>query len=269
MTENRIRLERKNKIAIVFMDRPEKKNAFDEAMFEALERVTRGLKQDLPRAVVLTGAHDRSFCAGFDVNLENPMAADFLSAVNQKDTAMAGKIINRIRRAVDGFADLPVPLIAAVNGPAYGGGAELAVRCDLRVMDAGATLCFSEVRLGLMPDWGGGACLAQLVRHANATDLILTARVVKADEALGIGLVNRVSDTGRCLGEALALAEEIGQNGPKAVCHALAVLRQSRDLPLKKALDREAEAAATLIASGECIHGITAFMEKKAPQFPD
>ena len=269
MTENRIRLERKNKIALVFMDRPERKNAFDEAMFEALEKVTRELEQDLPRAVVLTGAHDPSFCAGFDVNLENPMTTDFLNAVNQKDTALAGEVITRMRRAVDGFADLPVPLIAAVNGLAYGGGAELAVRCDLRVMDAEATLCFSEVRLGLMPDWGGGACLARLVGHARAADLILTARVVKADEALGMGLVNRVSDKGRCLDEALALAEEIGRNGPKAVRHALAVLRQSRDLPLKKALDREAEEAAKLIASGECIHGITAFMEKKAPRFPD
>lgn len=269
MTENRIRLERKNKIAIVFMDRPEKRNAFDTAMFEALEKVTRELEQDLPRAVVLTGAHNRSFCAGFDVSLENPMASDFFSAVNQKDTALAGNIISRVRRAVDGFAGLPVPLIAAINGQAYGGGMELATRCDLRVMDADATLCFSEVRLGLMPDWGGGASLARLVGHARAADLILTARVVKADEALGMGLVNRVSDKGRCLDEALALAENIGQNGPKAVRHALAALRQSRDLSLKKAMDREAEEAATLIASGECIYGITAFMEKKAPRFPD
>jgi enoyl-CoA hydratase len=269
MTENRIRLERRDKIALVLMDRPEKKNAFDAAMFEALERVTRELEQDLPRAVVLTGAHGPSFCAGFDVALENPMTADFLKAVDKKDTALAGEVIRRMRRAVDGFAGLPVPLIAAINGLAYGGGAELAVRCDLRVMDAEARLCFSEVRLGLMPDWGGGACLAKLVGHARAAALILTAREITADEALGMGLINRVSDKGRCLKEALALAEDIGRNGPRAVRHALAVLRQSRDLPLKEALDREAEEAATLIASGECIHGITAFMERKAPRFPD
>ena len=269
MTDNRIRLERKNRIAIVFMDRPEKKNAFDAAMFEALEKVTRELEQDLPRAVVLTGADDRSFCAGFDINLENPMTEEFLDAVNKKDTALAGKLINRMRRAVDGFVNLPVPLIAAVNGSAYGGGVELATRCDLRVMDIGAELCFSEVRLGLMPDWGGGACLARLVGHAHAADLILTARVVKADEALRMGLINRVSDKGRCLDDAIKLAELIGQNGPTAIRHALAVLRQSRDLPLKEALGREAEAAADLIASGECIHGITAFMERKQPKFPD
>ena len=183
MTDNRIRLERKNKIAIIFMDRPEKKNAFDTAMFEALEKVTRELERDHPRAVVLTGADDQSFCAGFDINLENPMTEEFLDAVNKKDTALAGKLINRMRYSIDGFVNLPVPVIAAINGPAYGGGAELATRCDMRIIDMGAELCFSEVRLGLMPDWGGGACLARLVGPARASDLILTARVIKADEA--------------------------------------------------------------------------------------
>ena len=269
MTNNRIRLERKNKIAVVSMDRPEKNNAFDTSMFESLEKVTRELEQDFPRAVVLTGTGNQSFCAGFDVNLENPMTADFLDAVNKKDTALAGKLINRIRCVIDGFVNLPVPIIAAVNGMAYGGGVELATRCDLRVMDVGAALCFSEVRLGLMPDWGGGACLAGLVGHAHAADLILTARVVQSDEAFRMGLINRVSDKGNCLEDAMKLAEQISQNGPKAVRHALAVLRQSRNLSLKQALDKESEAAAKLIASGECIHGITAFMEKKAPQFPD
>ena len=269
MTDNRISLERKNKIAVVTMDRPEKNNAFDSSMFEALEQVTRELDRDHPRAVVLTGADDRAFCSGFDVNLENPMTTEFLDAVNKKDTALAGKLINRMRSAIDGFVGLPVPIIAAVNGLAYGGGMELATRCDLRVMDIGAELCFSEVQLGLMPDWGGGACLARLVGTAIATDLILTARVVNAEEAARIGLINRVSDRGRCLDDAMKLAEQISSNGPKAVSHALAVLRQSRDLPLKEALDKEAETAAKLIASGECIHGITAFMEKKTPQFPD
>ena len=263
MTENKIRLERKNKIAVVSMDRPEKNNAFDMSMFEALEQVTREVLQDRPRAVVLTGKGDRAFCAGFDVSLENPMTTEFLNAVNKKDTALAGKLINRMRHVIDGFVGLPVPIIAAVNGLAYGGGMELATRCDLRVMDIGAELCFSEVRLGLMPDWGGGACLARLVGGSHATDLILTARVITADEAFRIGLVNRVSDKGRCVDDAMTLAEQISRNGPKAIRHALAVLRQSRDLFLKDALAKEAETAAKLIASGECIHGITAFLEKK------
>lgn len=269
MTDSRIRLERKNKIGVVLMNRPEKKNAFDNAMFDALEKVTRELEQDLPRAIVLSGVDDRSFSSGFDINLENPMTEEFLDAVNKKDAALAGKLINRMRHVIDGFVSLPVPIIAAINGPAYGGGMELATRCDLRVMDMVTELCFSEVRLGLMPDWGGGACLARLAGTAHAADLILTARVVKADEAARMGLINRVSDKGRCLDDAMKLAEQISRNGPKAISHALDVLRQSRDLPLKDVLAKEAEAAADLIASGECIHGITAFMEKKAPRFPD
>lgn len=269
MTENRIRVERKNGVALVLMDRQEKNNAFDAAMFEALEAVTRELEQDLPRAVVLTGAGAKAFCAGFDVNPENPMTLAFLEAVNQKDAAAARKIIRRLRQAVDGFANLPVPLIAAVNGLAYGGGAELATRCDLRVMDSNAEICFSEVRLGLMPDWGGGVSLGRLIGPARSADLILTARVVKAEQAAALGWADRVSEKGRCLDEALSLAEQIGQNGPKAVRHALSILRQSRDLSFQAALDKEAESAAALIASGECIHGITAFLEKKKPLFPD
>jgi len=120
-----------------------------------------------------------------------------------------------------------------------------------------------------VPDWGGGPYLTKLVRSAVASDLILTARTVNAEEALRIGLVNRVSEVGRSVHDAFSLAEQIAQNGPKAVRHALAVIRQSRDLPLGKALELEAETAAELIVSGECMHGITAFMEKKKPEFPD
>ena len=178
-------------------------------------------------------------------------------------------MIQRIRNAVDAFIELPVPIIAAINGLAYGGGAELATRCDLRVMDPSSLICFSEVRLGLMPDWGGTPCLTELVGSAVASDLILTARTVNADEALKIGLANRVSDKGRSAEQALNLAGQIAENGPRAVRHALSVIRESRDLPLQKALELEAQTAAKLIATGEFMHGVTAFMEKKPPRFPD
>ena len=144
----------------------------------------------------------------------------------------------------------------------------MATRCDLRVMDPKAQLCFSEVRLGLMPDWGGGPYLTRLVGSAVASDLILTARKVGAEEALRLALVNRVSDAGKTLDAAKEMAEQIAQNGPKAVRHALAVIRQSRDLSLERALELEAESAVELIASGECIHGVAAFMEKRKPRFP-
>ncbi|MBU0973474.1 MAG: enoyl-CoA hydratase/isomerase family protein [Proteobacteria bacterium] len=262
-----IQVERKNKIALVTLNRPGKKNAFDESMFRGLESVTEELRQNLPRAIVITGAGDAAFCTGFDVNPENPLVTQFLEVLDSKDLALAGRLVSRIRNAVDNFVSLPVPIIAAINGLAYGGGMELATRCDLRVMDKAAFLCFSEVRLGLMPDWGGGVYLTRLVGTGAASDLILTARRVGAGEALKIGLVNRVSEQGQSVSEATDLAEQIAQNGPRAVRHALAVIRQTPGLPLEKALELEAETAARLIVSGECLQGVTAFMEKRAPEF--
>lgn len=264
-----IHMEKNGKIALVIINRPEKKNAFDAAMFDDLEKTAQDLEKDLPRAVVITGKDPEAFSAGFDVSLDNPMTRDFLEAVNAKDKSLAQKVINRLRRAVDRFVNLPVPLIAAINGLAYGGGAELAVRCDLRVIDIKAEICFSEVRLGLMPDWGGGPALAGLIGTSRASDLILTARTLTAKAAFEIGLVNHVSEHGACLDHAMDIARQISQNGPNAVRHTLDLLRQTRDLPLSQALAKEAEAASDLIVSGECLHGITALMEKRQPEFPD
>jgi enoyl-CoA hydratase len=267
--ESKVSVEIKNKIALVTMNRVSKRNAFDESMYSELEKVTNELKQKLPRVIIITGAGEEAFSAGFDVNPENPLVKDVMEVFETNDIEPARKLVHRIREAVDGFISLPVPIIAAINGLAYGGGMELATRCDMRVMDKRAELCFSEVRLGLMPDWGGGPCLTKLVGSAVASDLILTARIIDADEALKIGLVNRVCTEGESVSEALNVAEKIAQNGPKAVRSALSVIRQSRGLPMENALELEAEKAAELIASGECMHGIMAFMEKKTPQFPD
>ena len=267
--DGKIQVERKNKIALVTMNRTSRQNAFDESMFSALENATDELRKDLPRAVIITGAGEEAFSAGFDVNPDNSLVADFIEVLNNLDIELARSLLKRIRKAVDEFISLPVPIIAAINGLAYGGGMELATRCDLRVMDQTAQLCFSEVRLGLMPDWGGSTYLTKLVGSAIASDLILTARTVNADQALKMGLVNRVSDQGQSVNEAVNLAEQIAHNGPKAVRSALVVIRQSQGLALEKALELEAETAAKLIVSGECMHGITAFMGKKTPEFPD
>jgi enoyl-CoA hydratase len=269
MPQGTIRIERIGKIAVVTIDRPGRRNAFDESMFAALEDATCRLKENLPRAAIITGAGNKTFSAGFDVNPDNPMVSSLIASVEKKDPQPAEKIILKVRQAVDAFVSLPVPIIAALNGLAYGGGAEFATRCDLRVMDPDAMICFSEVKLGLMPDWGGGATLARLVGHAVAADLILTARKVSADEAMRIGLTNRVSKPGKALEESVALAEAIAKNGPRAVAHSLALIRQSLSLPLDKALNLEAAKAVSLIASGEYFYGVAAFLEKKEPDFPD
>ncbi len=268
MTEQRIMLEYKNRVAVVTLNRPQRQNAFDRAMFMELEGIVRQLKESPPRAVVITGV-EKAFCAGFDVNPDNPWVAELIAAVETAAAEPAEGLIRDLRAVSDELASLPVPLIAALNGLAYGGGAELAVRCDLRVMDPDAVICFSEVRLGLMPDWGGGATLAHLIGASRAADLVLTARKVWADEAMALGLVNRVSGPGKCLEEAMEVAEAISRNGPRAVRSALSVIRESRNMTLQQNLALEADLAVKLIVSGECFHGVAAFLEKREPDFPD
>lgn len=262
-------LERKGYVAVMTFDRPERLNAFDEVMWESFERALAELKKNLPRVVVVTGAGTKSFSAGFDINPENPQVANLIEAVMNRDRAPVDILINRVRKAVDELVLLPVPVIAALNGDAYGGGAEIAVRCDLRVMDPGAVISFSEVKLGLMPDHGGAVGLTRLVGPGKAADLILTARKITADEALKLGIVNRLSAPGNALDEALTLANGIADMGPRAVRHALEVIRRTPDISQREALDLETEKAVTLIASGECYHGILAFLEKRKPEFPD
>jgi len=197
------------------------------------------------------------------------MVAEMARAMERREKEPIARAIRTVRAAVDHLVALPVPIIAAINGKAFGGGAELAVRCDLRVMDPAAQICFSEVRLGLMPDWGGGATLAHLIGPAAAADLILTARRVGADEALQMGLVNRVSAPGKAVDEAVEMAETIMRNGPRAVRSALTVIRAGRNLSLEATLDLEQRMAVDLIASGECLHGIGAFLTGETPDFPD
>jgi enoyl-CoA hydratase/carnithine racemase len=269
MHRETVHLERTGHVATLVLDRPNRRNAFNETMWAALERALDDLEARPPRVVVVTGAGDASFCAGMDVNPDNPQIAGIIEALEKKDSGPINALILRIRTAVDRLAALPVPVVAALNGDAYGGGAELACRCDMRVMDPGAVIRFSEVRLGLMPDWGGGVALTRLIGTSGAADLILTARPVPAAEAFDLGLINRVSEPGAALNEALALAGTMAANGPHAVRHALALIRGTPDLACEKALGMETEQAVALIATGECVHGIGAFLEKKPPVFPD
>jgi enoyl-CoA hydratase/carnithine racemase len=239
-------------------------------MFTRMDAVARELaEKPLPRAVIVTGDGSDAFCSGFDVNPDNPMVAEMARALEKGDPQPIETAIADIRKAVDRIVALPVPVIAAINGKAFGGGAELAVRCDLRVMDPAAVICFSEARLGLMPDWGGGATLTHLIGSAAAADLILTARRVGAREALQLGLVNRVSAPGKAVDEAVELAEAIMGNGPRAVQSALKVIRAGRNLSLEATLELERKTAVDLIASGECLQGIGAFLNGKTPDFPD
>lgn len=268
MNDYGVRLERMGNIAVITLDRPDKQNSMDEHMWICFKEVITNLQQRLPRAVVITGAGEKAFCAGFDVSLKNPMVNLLAKALETHERAPVESLIDLVR-TTDSLVFLPVPVIAAINGLAYGGGAEIACRCDLRVMDPDAVISFSEVKLGLMPDHGGVAGLTRLVGPAKAADLILTARKMGAQEALALGFVNRVSEPGKALDEALELAQVIADNGPEAVRHALKVIRKTPDLSYMDALQMESQEAIDLILTGECVHGISAFLESRKPEFPD
>jgi len=269
MTAANVHLEHRDHIAIVTLDRPDRQNTMNAAMWTALEETVIVLEQTLPYVVVITGVGDAAFCAGMDVNPDNPQIEDVMDGVFNNKRQPVENLISRLRDVVDRLVSLPVPIIAAINGNAYGGGAELATRCDLRVMDPHAKISFSEVRLGLMPDWGGGVALTRLVGPGLAGELILTGRSVGAERAFQIGLANRISAPGNARAEALLMARGIAGNGPRAVCSALEVIRKTPDLSYAQALDLEYEKAVDLITTGECVHGITAFMSRKKPEFPE
>ncbi len=268
MSKAQVKLERKNHVAVITLDRPDRKNTMNMKMWEGLVHALDDIEKDMPCGVVITGTGEEAFCTGMDVNPDNPQIKAVMDAVFSHDRKPVERLIRFLREILDRLVALPVPVIAAINGMAYGGGAELAVRCDLRVMDPDAVICFSEVRLGLMPDWGGGVALTRLAGPSTAADLILTGRKVTADEAMKLGIVNRVCKKKGAKEAAVKLAEAIGENGPNAVRSALEVIRKTCDLSNEDALSLEFEKAVCLITSGECIHGITAFLSKKKPQFP-
>ena len=168
MPSSQVRLERREKVAILTLDRPERHNALNEAMWTSLEKALDEIEANPPRVVVLTGAGKTAFCAGMDVNPDNPQIARLVEALRDGDREPAEAFLQGLRQTVDRLIALPVPIIAAINGKAYGGGAEIASRCDLRVADPEAILCFSEVRLGLMPDMGGGPALTHLIGPGRA-----------------------------------------------------------------------------------------------------
>jgi len=173
--------------------------------------------------------------------------------------------LGQLKGTLNALAALPVPTIAALNGVAYSGGAEISLCCDLRVMDASATICLQETRLGMMPDISGTVRLIQLVGRARALDLIYTARAVDSDEALALGLVNRIAPAGTCLQAALELAGDIAGNGPAALAGVKQVALHMD--ALEQALAVEMDQAVSTILSGQPAEGIGAWMERRPPKF--
>jgi enoyl-CoA hydratase len=260
MTElTHLLLERDGPVAILSVNRPDKLNALSPEVLAELDRALDELEapSETPLSVlVLTGAGERAFVAGADVAAMRSMSVAEAEAFSE-----AGhRVARRLERA-------PYAVIAAVNGYALGGGCELALCADFIVCSTRAKFGQPELKLGLIPGFGGTQRLSRRVGIAWARWLIFTGETIDAEHAREIGLVNEVVEPSRLLERARALSRSIADKAPLAIAAAKRVLRQGQDAELDAACKLETAAFAALFASDDGREGMAAFVEKRAPEF--
>lgn len=252
-----VTFELRDSIALLRLDRPEKLNALAGEMLSEIGATFERIKSEgNVRAVILTGAGDRSFSAGTDIGE--------LTGINAEE---ALRVSGRGQEVCDLVESCNVPVIAAVNGIAAGGGCELALACHLRIASANASFSLPEVRLGVIPAYGGTQRLSRVVGNASALEMMLTGAPVSAEEALRIKLVNRVVEPSQLLPEAFALAREIATLAPLAIRACLEAVTRGQTLPLAEGLALEAELFSRLFNTEDAREGTLAFLEKRAPVF--
>jgi enoyl-CoA hydratase len=244
------------RVATLTINRPEKRNALSAAVRRDLIAALDELRhEDEVRVIVFTGAGDRAFIAGADI-------AEFAER-----TPLEQRLVMEGRRVFDEIAAYPKPTIAMVNGFALGGGCELAMACDFRVAGRSARFGQPEIRLGLIPGGGGTQRLPRLVGAGRALRMILTGEIIDAEEAHRIGLADVLVDDAALLETTLELARGIALHSPVAMRLAKAAVAAAWEAPLGAALAFERELFITAFASDDRREGITAFMEKRPPEF--
>ena len=237
-------------IALVTIDRQDALNALNvETLTELRDRLLELAADDAARVVVLTGAGEKAFVAGADIK--------YMGSLAPEEAKGWGALGHEAARLLE---EMPKPTIAAINGFALGGGCELALGCDLRYASSRARLGQPEIDLGIVPGWGGTQRLARVCGLGVAKELVLTGRMVDAEEALRIGLVNAIADP--VLDHALDVARKLAEKSPVALRVAKRLLNLSPG-----ALEREAEEFGDLFASEDAKEGLAAFAEKRAPKF--
>jgi enoyl-CoA hydratase len=250
-------LERRDLVALVTVSRPEKLNALNRATLGEIDHVFAALAADpTVRAIVITGAGEKSFVAGADIGELSVL--DTRGA--EEASAYGSAIFRRIEKS-------RAPVIAAVNGFALGGGCELAIACHLRLASENAKFGLPEVGLGIIPGYGGTQRLPRLVGFGIAAELIATGRMVEAEEALRIGLVNRVLPLAGLVDEAVKLGARIAQNAPLAVAAALEAARIGLETDLDTGLRLESSLFGMLGSTKDMHAGLSAFVEKKKIEF--
>lgn len=245
---------RENGFAIVQLNRPEKLNALSREMLKQLrDTFTELAAVDDLRVVILTATGEKAFCVGTDIG--------------ELAEGDAAEIAQRGLSVCESIDRSPVPVVAAVNGIAAGGGCELALACHLRIAASTAEFSLPETKLGLIPGYGGTQRLAREIGAGAAVEMMLTGRSLNAADALRLGLVNKVVEPKDLLTEAKALAAEICELAPLAVRACLRAVVEGQELPLKEGLALETKLFAELFATEDMREGTRAFLEKRKPRF--
>jgi enoyl-CoA hydratase/carnithine racemase len=249
--------EDRGPIRVLTIDGEQQMNVLSRELVAALAQHARQAAVEASvRAVIITGAGKRAFCAGANLKERQGWTEDDVR-----------RWLVELHAGLREVERCPKPWIAAINGLALGGGCELALACDLRVMDPAAQIGLTETRIGVIPGGGGTVRLARLIGVGRAKDLILTARRVEAAEALHIGLVSRISAAGDSVSAAMALAHEITANAPVALAAAKASVDEAWDLAMDAALDRERHHYEKALLSEDRLEGLKAFAEKRPPRW--
>lgn len=262
----RVIVSKQDGVADVRMNRPEKLNALDAEMFEALVSTGKALASDSSvRAVVLSGA-GRAFCAGLDFASFMGMTSGDRPRRNLLDRDEDG-VANYAQLAGWVWTTLPVPVIAAVHGVAFGGGLQIAAAADIRITHPDAQLSIMEIKWGLIPDMSGTQTLRHLIRLDVAKELTFTGRIVSGSEAVALGLATRVSDDPYA--DALALAREIASKSPHAIRAGKRLLNSAYVSDPAAGLRLEEQLQVSLIGTPNQVEAVQANMQKRPPQFQD
>ncbi len=245
-----------NAVTTITLNRPDKLNAFSGTMREDLLAALRAADG---RVIVITGA-GRAFCAGGDV--------EYMSGLRRAgDVQSFRKLLDAGRDIITTIAALDKPVIACVNGVAAGAGCNLALACDYRIASDAAKFSQSFVKIGLHPDWGGTWSLPRLIGRGRAMEMLMTGRMVDANEALRIGLIERIVPAAELAAETETLAQAIASGPPLAIAGIKRALSQAEVNDLKTQIDLESEHQLRAFTSNDAAEGMNAFFEKRTPMF--
>jgi enoyl-CoA hydratase len=252
-----INIERQGVCAVIRFNRPEALNALNANGLDALEDALEQISKSDARALILTGAGDRAFCAGADINELGPRTADQVRAASRRGQAIGLQIEN-----------LPFPSIALLNGYALGGGLELSLACTFRLATPNAMMGFPEIKLGISTGWGGTQRLPRLILLQEALDLLMSGRLIDTASAKEIGLIHSISD-GDPMNAAIEFAEQFTSNSLPAMGLVREAVLRANEQNLEQGFRTEADLSTLSYQLKDSAEGVAAFLDKRKPNFQD